>query len=58
MCMCIHMEELKVIDELVKEATRINITRRKLKQLGFPLKDIDEMVDHFVVQQIKQPMED
>ena len=56
--MCIHMsEEMKTIDELIKEAARVNKTRKKLKQLGFTDKEIYDMVEHFVVEKIQQPME-
>lgn len=59
MCMCIHMtEELKVINELIKSATKINAIRRNLKRLGFNENEISEMVDHFVIEKINQPMED
>lgn len=53
-----HMDSLKVINELIKEATRINVTRKALKQLGFTDKEIYDMVDHFVVEKIQQPMEE
>lgn len=53
-----HMDSLKVINELINEATRINATRQRLKQLGFTEKEICDMVDHFVVEKIKQPMEE
>ena len=56
-----HMEELKgleLVDELIAEATRINATRKAMKQLGFNDTEIYDMVDHFVVDKIKQPMED
>ena len=52
------MEELQVIDELIKSATKINAIRRNLKRLGFTDNDISEMVDHFVVDKITLPMED
>lgn len=58
MCMCIHMEELKVINELIKSATKINAVRRNLKRLGFNDNEITDMVNHFVVEKINQPMED
>lgn len=53
-----HMDALKVIDELIKEAKRINVTRIALKQLGFSEEEIGDLVEHFVIEKIKQPMED
>ncbi len=59
MFMCIHMsDELKVINELIKEATRINTIRRKFKKMGFTDKEVFDMVEHFVVEQIQKPLED
>ena len=52
------MEYLEVVDQLIKEATRINVTRKALKQIGFSDKDICEMVEHFVIEKITQPMEE
>lgn len=52
------MEELKVVNELIKSARKINAIRRNLKRLGFSNNEISEMVDHFVVDQITQPMEE
>ena len=52
------MEELQVVNELIENATKLTKTVRKLKQLGFGNEEINDMVDHFVVQQIKQFMEE
>jgi hypothetical protein len=55
------MEELKgleLVDELIAEAMRINATRKAMKQLGFNDTEIYDMVKHFVVDKITQPMEE
>jgi hypothetical protein len=52
------MNGLKLVDELIKEASRIDMTRRKMKELGFSENDINDMVNHFVIDKITKPMED
>lgn len=51
-------ETWKIIDDLVKIESSLEIYRFRLIQLGFKEKEANEILDYFVVNKLKKLMEE